>query len=245
MLAIKPSPRNPHQAHQSKRLHPNLLPCSIHHSGPIKISKRYWSPTTTTPITNPTALPDDDGTKNSLQTAHFRGRKLQGRKIRLPKGYIGRILQKPADEDKASDVNQQHSQRQQQQQQRGHEGTAENAGEEGAGGEEDGDVSGSTAPVGMLETRGTFDALTIWEHEYAPLEGEEDGFARGIGEWIGFAEAVSFSSSFSFLFSFWFCSLWKRKGKDTRTRKLFGEKNQYESRKEQVTLISKGAQIDP
>ncbi|GAB1736711.1 hypothetical protein NU219Hw_g8328t1 [Hortaea werneckii] len=193
MLAIKPSPPKPHQAPQPKRLHPNILPCSIHHSGPIKISKRYWSPTTTTPITtHPTAHPDNNGTKNSLQTAHFRGRKLQGRKLRLPKGYLGRILQKPADEDKASDVDQQHSQRQQQQQQqRGHEGTAENAAEERAeGDEEDGDVSGCAAPVGMLETRGTFDALTIWGHEYAPLEGEEDGFSRGVGEWIGFAEAI-------------------------------------------------------
>ncbi|RMY10061.1 hypothetical protein D0866_14536 [Hortaea werneckii] len=164
MLAIKPS--TPHQQQQPKPLHPNILPCSIHHSGPIKVSKRYWSPKTATNI------PHDHGSK--IQTAHFRGRKLQGRKIRLPEGYIGQILQKTDDEREVK-------------QQKGHEATVEDAEEEQAG--EDGNMQPSAAPVRMLETKGTFDALTIWGHEHAPLGEEEDEFARGIGEWIGFAEA--------------------------------------------------------
>ncbi|RMY78792.1 hypothetical protein D0863_00418 [Hortaea werneckii] len=152
---------------QSKPLHPNILPCSIHHSGPIKVSKRYWSPKIATNTPH-----DDHGPK--IQTAHFRGRKLQGRKIRLPEGYIGQILQKTDDE---MGVNQQ----------KGHEATAENSEEAG----EEGNMQPSATPVRMLETKGTFDALTIWGHEHAPLGEEEDEFARGIGEWIGFAEALN------------------------------------------------------
>ncbi|KAI7224948.1 hypothetical protein KC330_g9218 [Hortaea werneckii] len=165
MLAIKPSPRNPHQPQQSKPLHPNILPCSIHHSGPIKVSKRYWSPKIAT------NTPHDHGSK--IQTAHFRGRKLQGRRIRLPEGYIGMILQKTDNEEEVK-------------QQKGDEATAENAEEAG----EDGNMLPSATPVRMLETKGTFDALTIWGHEHAPLGQEDDEFARGIGEWIGFAEAI-------------------------------------------------------
>ncbi|KAI7373792.1 hypothetical protein KC336_g20338 [Hortaea werneckii] len=174
MLAIKSSPRNPHQPHQSKPLHPNILPCAIHHSGPIKVSKRYWSPTTTTSA-------HDDGTKN-LQTAHFRGRKLQGRRIRLPEGYIGRILQKTDEEEEVH-------QRSTRQQREGPESTVRSENADDA--DEDGNMSRSAAaPVKMLETKGTFDSLTIWGHDHAPLDGEEDEFARGIGEWIGFAEAI-------------------------------------------------------
>ncbi|KAI6881130.1 hypothetical protein KC360_g9215 [Hortaea werneckii] len=173
MLAIKSSPRNPHQPQQSKPLHPNILPCAIHHSGPIKVSKRYWSPTITTPA-------HDDGTAK-LQTAHFRGRKLQGRRIRLPEGYIGRILQKTEEEEEVD----QHSTRPQRE---GPESTVRSENADDA--DEDGNLSRSAAPVKMLETKGTFDSLTIWGHDHAPLDGEEDEFARGIGEWIGFAEAI-------------------------------------------------------
>ncbi|KAI7500475.1 hypothetical protein KC367_g3595 [Hortaea werneckii] len=173
MLAIKSSPRNPHQPQQSKPFHPNILPCAIHHSGPIKVSKRYWSPTTATAA-------HDDGTKK-LQTAHFRGRKLQGRRIRLPEGYIGKILQKTDEEEEVD----QHSTRPQREGQTPDvpAGSADDA-------DEDGNMSRGAAPVKMLETKGTFDSLTIWGHDHAPLDGEEDEFARGIGEWIGFAEAI-------------------------------------------------------
>ncbi|KAI6809134.1 hypothetical protein KC340_g17827 [Hortaea werneckii] len=163
MLAIKPP--TPHQQQHPKPLHPNILPCSIHHSGPIKVSKRYWAPKTAT------NTPHDHGP--NIQTAHFRGRKLQGRKIRLPEGYIGQILQKTDDEKELN-------------QQKGHEALGENSEEAG----EEGNMQPSAAPVRMLETKGTFDALTIWGHEHAPLGEEEDEFARGVGEWIGFAEAI-------------------------------------------------------
>jgi len=74
MLAIDRNP--PSTTH---KLTPNILPCSIKHSGPIRISKRYWSPSR-----------DSDGTS----TSYFRGRKLRGRTLKLPEGYAGYVLQK-------------------------------------------------------------------------------------------------------------------------------------------------------
>ncbi|KAI7641008.1 hypothetical protein KC322_g20450, partial [Hortaea werneckii] len=148
MLAITSSPRNPHQPPQSKPLHPNILPCAIHHSGPIKVSKRYWSPTTTTTA--------HDNSTTTFQTAHFRGRKLQGRKIRLPEGYIGKILQKTDNEEEVR-------------QPQGHEAAAKTL-TEGEEAGEDGNMmsdSGATTPVRILETKGTFDSLTIWGHDHA------------------------------------------------------------------------------
>lgn len=53
---------------------PNILPCRIHHDGPVKASKRYWDPKV-----------ENDGT----QTAYFRGRKLRGRGIVVSEGYRG------------------------------------------------------------------------------------------------------------------------------------------------------------
>ncbi|KIW60649.1 hypothetical protein PV05_00849 [Exophiala xenobiotica] len=52
----------------------NILPCRVHHDGPIKVTKRYWSP-----------QDENDGSK----TSHFRGRRLRGRVMRLPAGYRG------------------------------------------------------------------------------------------------------------------------------------------------------------
>ncbi|KAL4786777.1 ribonuclease H2 non-catalytic subunit-domain-containing protein [Aspergillus varians] len=55
---------------------PNILPCRIHHDGPVKSLNRYWSPTV------------DEKDKN-LQTSYFRGRKLRGRRVQIPEGYEG------------------------------------------------------------------------------------------------------------------------------------------------------------
>ncbi|KIW21084.1 hypothetical protein PV08_01663 [Exophiala spinifera] len=52
----------------------NILPCRIHHDGPTKVTKRYWSPR-------------DE--KDQTKTAYFRGRRLRGRVIAIPQGYHG------------------------------------------------------------------------------------------------------------------------------------------------------------
>lgn len=76
---------------------PNILPCRIHHDGPVEVSERYWNP-----------VKDDNGkteiqfTRSFLlsltsisinagngQAAYFRGRKLRGRRVELPEGYEG------------------------------------------------------------------------------------------------------------------------------------------------------------
>ncbi|OJJ47962.1 hypothetical protein ASPZODRAFT_131581 [Penicilliopsis zonata CBS 506.65] len=53
---------------------PNILPCRIHHDGPVDNISRYWTPVT-----------DEKG----LQIAYFRGRKLRGRRVAIPEGYQG------------------------------------------------------------------------------------------------------------------------------------------------------------
>lgn len=71
MLAINSSSS---KAESTPKCVPNILPCRVHHDGPVKASKRYWDPKV-----------EDNGT----QTAYFRGRKLRGRGIKVPDGYRG------------------------------------------------------------------------------------------------------------------------------------------------------------
>ncbi|KAJ5083215.1 hypothetical protein N7456_012642 [Penicillium angulare] len=57
------------------QLTPNILPCQIHHDGPIESTDRFWTPVT------------DE--KDGNETSHFRGRKLRGRRVAVPEGYQG------------------------------------------------------------------------------------------------------------------------------------------------------------
>ncbi|KAL8709978.1 MAG: hypothetical protein Q9220_005429 [cf. Caloplaca sp. 1 TL-2023] len=76
MLTIRPPPQNP--SSPPKRLIPNLLPCHIHHNGPVATHTRYWNPQPA----------KDDGRPE----AYFRGRKLRGREVRVPDGYRGVVV---------------------------------------------------------------------------------------------------------------------------------------------------------
>ncbi|KAF8545393.1 hypothetical protein BDD12DRAFT_811615, partial [Trichophaea hybrida] len=49
----------------------NLLPCRINYTGPTNATKNHWSPSP------------------SSSTAYFRGRRLVGKDVELPKGYTG------------------------------------------------------------------------------------------------------------------------------------------------------------
>ncbi|KAK2803394.1 hypothetical protein FQN49_008876 [Arthroderma sp. PD_2] len=60
----------------------NVLPCRIHHDGPVEVSSRHWNPT-------PDAATDGEP---SSSTAYFRGRKLRGRSVPLPDGYQGVVV---------------------------------------------------------------------------------------------------------------------------------------------------------
>lgn len=85
MLAIRKSRA------ENQNCTPNLLPCKINHDGPVNASERYWKPeagegTTGSPISSSTtSLIIADGS----QTAYFRGRKLEGKAIKVPEGYRG------------------------------------------------------------------------------------------------------------------------------------------------------------
>ncbi|RTE70900.1 hypothetical protein BHE90_014704 [Fusarium euwallaceae] len=57
----------------------NLLPCRIHHDGPIPSASTYWTPTTA-----------EDGTK----LAYFRGRKLHGKSVKLPEQCRGVVVER-------------------------------------------------------------------------------------------------------------------------------------------------------
>ncbi|CAG8921414.1 unnamed protein product [Penicillium salamii] len=61
---------------------PNIIPCRVHHDGPVESLDRYWLP-----------LKDE---KDNTETSHFRGRKLRGRRVALPDGYQG-VVAVPTD----------------------------------------------------------------------------------------------------------------------------------------------------
>lgn len=171
MLAITLSTR-------SEKLIPNILPCRIHHSGPVKVSKRHWNPNTTATLT--TTLPsssshssenNDPPRHQTSSTVYFRGRKLHGRKLRVPKGHRGVVLQKtdrllaPAQAPPQQIID----------------------------GEEDDDVEDNepAVEVKLMEELATFEEMMVWGHETVPEDGDE--YVRGVEDWIGMAEAVGFS----------------------------------------------------
>lgn len=153
----------------TKRTTPNLLPCTIHHSGPIQTPARYWSPT-------PTTTNDNKITK----TSYLRGRKLRGRTLRLPANYTGLVLQKT---DKVLPTT--HTQM------GGKAPSAEalRAMEEDECAGREGEVE-----VKMVERRAEFGEVVVWGHESVPEA--DDVYVRGVEEWIGFAEAVSCAGVF-------------------------------------------------
>lgn len=127
---------------------PNILPCRIHRDGPTGSLNRYWRPG------------PDEKDKN-LQTAYFRGRKLQGRRVAVPEGYEGvvalpteRVLLS-TERNTSSAIN----------------GEAE-----------------QEEPVKILEKQATFDEYVVWGHELAPAA--DDSFVKGVEEWLKLAEAM-------------------------------------------------------
>jgi ribonuclease H2 subunit C len=176
MLAIIPSSSQS----QPKLLHPNILPCSIKHSGPMRISKRYWNPRNQTlskhlskidPTADDTSSSSPSSTK--VPTAYLRGRKLLAKRLPLPANYSGHLLQKtnalvvskpkariprPRDEEEVEDEEEEEEELPQE--------------------------------VKVVEEKGRFDEILVWAHESVPAE-EEDVYVKGLGEWIGWAERVS------------------------------------------------------
>ncbi|KAK2034541.1 ribonuclease H1/H2 small subunit [Colletotrichum zoysiae] len=57
----------------------NLLPCRIHHDGPIGDANAFWNP-----------VQSEDG----KPLAYFRGRKLHGTTVKLPEQYRGVVVER-------------------------------------------------------------------------------------------------------------------------------------------------------
>ncbi|KAJ6113828.1 Ribonuclease H2 subunit C [Penicillium sp. IBT 18751x] len=91
-----PKPASQSENEHVPQLTPNILPCRIHHDGPIDSTDRFWTPST--------------DAKDKTQSSHFRGRKLRGRRVAIPEGYTGivatpteRISQQPVKNSSAED----------------------------------------------------------------------------------------------------------------------------------------------
>ena len=146
---------------------PNVLPCRINHNGPVDASKRYWNPTTAPGNKHTEMLVScTDVHADGKTVAYFRGRKLHGKQMKVPKGYRGvvvsstdRILPKtapPIEDDDVVEI------------------------------EEEVDVK-------IMEEQSEFDHIMLWGHEALPDE-IADPYIRGIEEWIALAEQVCFPS---------------------------------------------------
>ncbi|KAI2790345.1 hypothetical protein POX_d05855 [Penicillium oxalicum] len=137
---------------QVTKFTPNILPCRIHHDGPIESPDRFWI----------TQTDEQDG----HSTAHFRGRRLRGRRVAVPEGYQG-VIATPT--ERTLPVTQQSN--------------SDSMGD----GESEPEES-----VKILDAQGTFDEMMVWGHENLPAA--DDTFVKGVEEWIRFAETVSFAS---------------------------------------------------
>lgn len=150
---------------------PNLLPCRVHHDGPVEATSRYWAPESG-PGQRSRLL--DFAKENSWEIdgkpeAYFRGRKLTGKEIEVPKGYEGVVVKDAGQEAIVwKDVR-----------------------ETDAREEEDGDEE-EDEEIGVLQEIGSFDKVVLWGHE--SIIENEDAFVKGMGEWINFAEAVRVQS---------------------------------------------------
>lgn len=100
--------------------------------------------------------------------AYFRGRKLHGKQLRVPKGYRGLVL---ASTDRILPIVAQSPK----------DGDRDN---------ED-DEDGEDVPeVQVVEEMSEFDNIMIWGHE--ALADETDPYMKGVEEWVSFAERVSY-----------------------------------------------------
>ncbi|KAF2198722.1 ribonuclease H1 small subunit [Delitschia confertaspora ATCC 74209] len=97
-------------------------------------------------------------------TVHFRGRKLTSDVLPLPENYTGAILQVT---DRVENR------------------TALDTRLE----EEEEEEEEEKVETKIVEQVGAFEKVVVWQHG-GRLEGTEDPYAKGIGEWIAFAEAI-------------------------------------------------------
>ncbi|KAK0388767.1 hypothetical protein NLU13_5010 [Sarocladium strictum] len=128
----------------------NILPARIDHDGPVDPIESFWTPT----------QGEDDS-----RTAYFRGRKLQGKTVKLPEQCRGVVLQRrddPSDAKKPTE-------------------TEENVIDLEA--EEPG------PDTGTMKVTAEFDEMVVWGHE-AVADATGDPYVRSIEEWLQVSEKI-------------------------------------------------------
>lgn len=173
MLAVRAPPNSCSRA-QPKLSTAHLLPCRIHHGGPVRTSRRYWDPKPGHGLPFVLTLCKEEGKRaladeacaDGKPEAYFRGRRLRGRLVRVPKGYRGVVVREGEEEAEGEAMEE----------------------------EDEEEVVKALDEVAQLEE------LVVWGHETVP---EDDNvFIKGLEEWVRFADAVSFCFIHPFVLDF-------------------------------------------
>ncbi|PGH35658.1 hypothetical protein GX50_01506 [[Emmonsia] crescens] len=168
MFAIQSSKNNSDSYPENSSITPNILPCRIHHDGPVDISTIYWNPVA-------------DESNPDTATAYFRGRRLRGRRVLIPEGYQG-VLASQTDPSLKLAASE-HRTKQKNDQDHAHGNFDQDEDEQ----EEDDDEDWESFAT-MLDKQGTFSGFMVWDHEKLPAA--DDPFVKGVSEWIRFAETI-------------------------------------------------------
>ncbi|KAK4962248.1 hypothetical protein LTR66_000740 [Elasticomyces elasticus] len=161
------------KAEETTKCTPNVLPCKLHHNGPVSASERYWKPETV---------------EEGQSTAYFRGRKLKGRRIKVPAGYEGgtghayNTMATDADNESIGVVLQKSNSVYNTKPPRSSIPQDDEL-DDGPDNEEDSEE----ARVHLRSS--TFQELVVWGHEVAP-EDSENPYVKGVEEWMAFAHAI-------------------------------------------------------
>ncbi|KAK3338531.1 ribonuclease H2, subunit C [Neurospora tetraspora] len=147
---------------------PNLLPCRIHHDGPVEPTDSFWNPR------------EEDG----LKVSYFRGRKLHGKTLPLPEGYKGVVASKApkqeGEEEKKKEARLPHEM----------SFVMDNDNEPEVVDLEAEESSRQEPEVGgWMEIQAEFEEVVVWGHESLADAGG-DAYVRGVEEWIGFANKM-------------------------------------------------------
>ncbi|PGH02971.1 hypothetical protein AJ79_07508 [Helicocarpus griseus UAMH5409] len=214
MLALQ-SPKNSSNSHQeNSSITPNILPCRIHHEGPVDVSTRYWNPVVDKGNPGMFKMTRSDPLNYTLQLHTSVAEGLGAGK------YISQRDIKRVVEEKTVLKWWRETHKEQQSDSLKYLWTilgvlasqtdrklelpiSESAsnqitGQDYAHGELDGDEDeadeGDREPeTTILEKQGTFSEFVVWDHDRVPAA--DDPFVKGISEWIRFSEAVSFATS--------------------------------------------------
>lgn len=148
----------------------SLLPCRIRHDGHIEQAGAYWKPRTSkcTIVERDTQQCEQNITptfSSPSKEAFFRGRKLKGREVALPKQYEGVVLQRATTnptQTKGTDV---------------------------AATERDDECENSTVGE-AFQVLSRFDEVVVWAQDCSGGD-TSDLYTRSLDEWLRTASKVS------------------------------------------------------